>query len=80
MMSVDVRAGVTPDIRAHRVESCAVADDASEILILRLRIERGTLYRLVERGFGDMVKFVADVERGLIAMGESCTPMRSSSC
>ncbi len=69
MMSVDVRAGVTPDIPAHRVESCAVADDASEILILRLRIERGTLYRLVERGFGDMVKFVADVERGLIAIG-----------
>ena len=53
MMSVDVRAGVTPDIPAHRVESSAVADDASEILILRLRIERGTLCRLVERGFGD---------------------------
>jgi hypothetical protein len=43
---VDVRSGVTPDVPAHRVESCAVADDASEILILRLRIERGTLYRL----------------------------------
>ena len=46
-----------------------MADGASEILVLRQRIDRGTLHRLVEAGFGDMVKFVADVERGLIAIG-----------
>ncbi len=43
--------------------------DEAEILILRQRIDRGTLGRLVEGGFGDMVKFVADLGRGLIAIG-----------
>jgi hypothetical protein len=44
-------------------------DGASEILILRQRVDREALRRLVEEGFGDMVKFVADVGRGLIAIG-----------
>jgi hypothetical protein len=40
-----------------------------EILILQQRIERETLRRLVEDGFEDMVKFVADLEHERIAIG-----------
>ena len=40
-----------------------------EILILTQPIDATTLRRLVLGGFGDMVKFVADVERGLVAIG-----------
>lgn len=39
------------------------------ILILEKRIETDELRRLVADGFGDMVKYVVDVERGVIAAG-----------
>lgn len=39
------------------------------ILIARERISRGELERLVRLYFGDMVKFVADVERAVAAVG-----------
>ena len=41
---------------------------SEEILVLERRLERADLTRLL-RLFGDMVKYVADVERGLIAIG-----------
>jgi hypothetical protein len=40
-----------------------------EIVLLTERIEPEALARLVRDGFGDMVKFVADVERGVVAAG-----------
>ena len=43
--------------------------EQSGVVVLDRRIEPDELRRLVERFFGDMVKFVADVERGLIAIG-----------
>lgn len=39
------------------------------IVVLRDRIDPALLERLVESWFQDMVKFVADVERGLVAVG-----------
>jgi hypothetical protein len=44
-------------------------DAAPEILILTQMIDSATLRRLVLGGFGDMVKLVVDVERGVIAVG-----------
>lgn len=41
----------------------------SDILVLRERIAVDDLRRLVSDGFGDMVKFVADLDRGWIAIG-----------
>ena len=46
-----------------------MADGPPDILILEQRIDRDTLRRLVQRGFGDMVKLVADIGRGVIAIG-----------
>jgi hypothetical protein len=43
--------------------------DEPGILILRNPIEKAVLARLVKRFFGDMVKYVADIERGVIAIG-----------
>lgn len=43
--------------------------DEPGILILRGPIEKAVLACLVKRWFGDMVKYVADVERGVIAIG-----------
>lgn len=43
--------------------------DEPGILILRGPIDKAVLARLVKRWFGDMVKYVADVERGVIAIG-----------
>lgn len=40
-----------------------------EIVLLTERVEHETLVRLVRDGFGDMLKFVADVERGVVAAG-----------
>jgi hypothetical protein len=40
-----------------------------EILILNEPIAKDALARLVRDGFGDMVKFVVDVERRLLAAG-----------
>ena len=45
-----------------------MAPEPAEILVLGRRIERAELARLA-RLFGDMVKYVADVERGVIAIG-----------
>ena len=45
-------------------------EEAPGILIVDHRIERSELVRLVEMYFGDMVKLVADVQRGLIAVGD----------
>ena len=44
-------------------------DAAPEILILTERIDSSTLRRLVLGGFWDMVKFVVDLERGVVAIG-----------
>jgi len=46
-----------------------MADDPRDILILDQRIDPEALRRLVQNGFGDMVKFVADIRRGVIALG-----------
>ncbi len=53
--------------------SCGITDEIMEsepakILVLARRIERAELIRLA-RLFGDMIKYVADVERGVIAIG-----------
>lgn len=39
-----------------------------EIVVLDRRVDQATLRRLVER-YEDMVKYVVDVERGLVALG-----------
>ena len=39
------------------------------IVVLGERIDPDTLRRLVTSGFGDMVKFVVDIQRGVIAVG-----------
>ena len=39
------------------------------ILLFRQRVGPAELRRLVEEGFGDMVKYVVDVERSVIAVG-----------
>jgi hypothetical protein len=41
----------------------------SAILILRSRIAPAELRRLLEEGFGYMVKYVVDLEQGVIAVG-----------
>jgi hypothetical protein len=44
--------------------------DIPDIVVLeREPIEEATLRTLVERFFGDMVKFVVDIERGVAAVG-----------
>ena len=45
-----------------------MAPEPAEIIVLGRRIERAELARLA-RLFGDMVKYVVDVERGVIAIG-----------
>ena len=42
--------------------------DPAAVLVLERRIERADLDRLL-RLFGDMIKYVVDVERGVIAIG-----------
>ncbi len=44
-------------------------DDTGDILILDRRIPPDALRRVARNGFGDMVKFVVDVEREIIAIG-----------
>ena len=39
------------------------------IVVVEQRIDSATLRQLVRDGFGDMVKFVVDVERGVAAVG-----------
>ena len=47
----------------------AMAAEPAGIMILDRRIDAAELGRLVRAYFDDMVKFVADVERGVIAVG-----------
>lgn len=46
-----------------------MASGANEILIVDRRIDPETLGRLVQDGFGDMVKYVVDVRREVIGIG-----------
>ncbi len=41
----------------------------TDILILTRRIDPEELRRLIREGFRDMTKYVADIERGVIAIG-----------
>ncbi len=43
--------------------------EGSGIVIVEQRIDPGLLRRLVDRYFGDMVKYVVDIERGRAAVG-----------
>jgi len=45
-----------------------VSESLPDVVVLEQRIEHGVLRRLVER-FEDMVKYVVDVRRGVIAIG-----------
>lgn len=45
-----------------------MSEKLADVVVLEQRIEAAVLRRLVER-FEDMVKFVVDVERGVIAIG-----------
>ena len=45
-----------------------MAPDPADILVLDRRIERADLARLLPL-FGDMIKYVADIQRGVIAIG-----------
>jgi hypothetical protein len=45
-----------------------LSEKLADVVVLEQRIEAAVLRRLVER-FEDMVKFVVDVERGVIAIG-----------
>jgi len=45
-----------------------VTPDPAAVLVLEQRIERADLDRLL-RLFGDMIKYVVDVERGVVAIG-----------
>ena len=44
-------------------------NEEADIVILEDRIDRSTMLRLLEHGFGDMVKYVVDVQRNIIAAG-----------
>jgi hypothetical protein len=46
-----------------------MSQEEAGIVILDQRIERAELARLVTAYFGDMVKLVADLERGVVAVG-----------
>ena len=46
-----------------------MADPAPDIVVVSDRIDPADLARLVDRFFGDMVKYVVDVRRGTVAVG-----------
>ena len=46
-----------------------MSDDVPDIVIVDRPIDPGVLRRLAERHFQDMVKFVADIDRGVAAVG-----------
>jgi hypothetical protein len=46
-----------------------VAESAPEIVVVERRLEPSELARLVALLFGDMVKYVVDVERRIVAVG-----------
>ncbi|HYS16408.1 MAG TPA: DUF5674 family protein [Candidatus Binatia bacterium] len=45
-----------------------MAPEPADVVVLERRIERADLVRLL-RLFGDMIKYVVDVERGVVAIG-----------
>lgn len=45
------------------------SSDTAGIVVLDRRIDRDQLAHLVRQGFGDMVKYVVDVEQGIVAVG-----------
>jgi Protein of unknown function (DUF5674) len=47
----------------------AEAEERPEIILLESRIEPEELARLVQLFFGDMVKYVVDLDRGIAAVG-----------
>jgi hypothetical protein len=59
--------GLTHEAGARTIER-AMSEAPPDVLLLDRRVEAAELRRLVER-YEDMVKYVADVERGLIAIG-----------
>lgn len=46
-----------------------MVDEIPSIVVIRDRIAPALLRRLVDAWFGDMVKYVVDVSRGVIAIG-----------
>lgn len=46
-----------------------MSDATPDIVVVRERISRDDLATVVERFFGDMVKYVVDVRRGVAAVG-----------
>jgi len=46
-----------------------MADEVPGVVVLQTRIGRSELARLVRLHFEDMVKYVVDVERGIVAVG-----------
>lgn len=44
-------------------------DTAPEIIMVERRLDRAELARLVQLHFGDMVKYVVDIERRIAAVG-----------
>ena len=46
-----------------------MSDAFASILVLSRRIDVESLRKLAEEGFGEMVKYVVDVDRNLIAIG-----------
>ena len=55
-------------------------ESAPDIVIVDRRIDRSELARLVHLFFGDMVKYVVDLERRIAAVVVSFTQMPSNSC
>ena len=49
--------------------TAASMSEEADIILLESRIRPETLRRLAERGFGEMVKYVVDVQRNVIAIG-----------
>jgi len=45
------------------------ASDESDIVVVTDKISPAVLRRLVDRFFGDMVKYVVDIEREIVAVG-----------
>lgn len=51
------------------IDKATVAESAPEIVVVERRLEPSELARLVALFFGDMVKYVVDVERRIVAVG-----------
>src|SRR5436309_8495661 len=62
---------MTPALSSVRIRAISrvMSEERAGIVVLDRRVRRDELTRLVEMYFGDMVKLVADVQRGVIALG-----------